>query len=182
MIRDHLGDPGVDGRLILRWIFRKWEVAVWTVSRGLRTGKCGGHLLMRQWTFRFYKMRGISWLTENRLVSQEVLCSMEWVWRLSNIFMKFEEGNVLEVSNPNKNSTATFARRLNSCVYLMYSWEAGVCLTIATRAFFFLRDRRRKTQINVFSYSIFFVAQLPCLGLGRSLLGFWDHTQTHYTR
>jgi len=24
--RDHWGDPGVDGRLILRWIFRKWDV------------------------------------------------------------------------------------------------------------------------------------------------------------
>ena len=23
--RDHLGDPGVDGRTILRWIFRKWD-------------------------------------------------------------------------------------------------------------------------------------------------------------
>ena len=22
--RDHLGDPGVDGRIILRWIFREW--------------------------------------------------------------------------------------------------------------------------------------------------------------
>jgi hypothetical protein len=22
--RDRLGDPGVDGRIILRWIFRKW--------------------------------------------------------------------------------------------------------------------------------------------------------------
>jgi hypothetical protein len=21
----HLGDPGVDGRIILRWIFRKWD-------------------------------------------------------------------------------------------------------------------------------------------------------------
>jgi hypothetical protein len=21
-----LGDPGVDGRIILRWIFRKWEL------------------------------------------------------------------------------------------------------------------------------------------------------------
>jgi hypothetical protein len=23
--RDHLGDPGVDGRIILKYIFRKWE-------------------------------------------------------------------------------------------------------------------------------------------------------------
>jgi hypothetical protein len=28
--RDHWGDPGVDGRIILGWIFRKWDVAVWT--------------------------------------------------------------------------------------------------------------------------------------------------------
>ena len=26
--RDHFGDPGVDGRIILRWIFRKWDVEV----------------------------------------------------------------------------------------------------------------------------------------------------------
>jgi hypothetical protein len=24
--RDHLEDPGVDGRVILRWIFRKWDM------------------------------------------------------------------------------------------------------------------------------------------------------------
>jgi len=28
--RDHLGDPGVDRRIILRWIFGKWDVEVWT--------------------------------------------------------------------------------------------------------------------------------------------------------
>jgi hypothetical protein len=27
--RDHLGDPGVDRRIILRWIFRKLDVGVW---------------------------------------------------------------------------------------------------------------------------------------------------------
>jgi hypothetical protein len=23
--RDHLGDPGIDGRITLRWFFRKWD-------------------------------------------------------------------------------------------------------------------------------------------------------------
>jgi hypothetical protein len=26
--RDNLGDPGIDGRILLRWIFRKWFVGV----------------------------------------------------------------------------------------------------------------------------------------------------------
>jgi len=30
--RDHLEDPGVDGRIILRWIFRNWDVRVRTIS------------------------------------------------------------------------------------------------------------------------------------------------------
>jgi hypothetical protein len=29
---EHLEDPGVDGRIILRWSFRKWEVEVWIGS------------------------------------------------------------------------------------------------------------------------------------------------------
>jgi hypothetical protein len=32
----HFGDPGVDGRIILRGIFRKWNVGVWTGSSWLR--------------------------------------------------------------------------------------------------------------------------------------------------
>jgi hypothetical protein len=27
--RDHLEDPGVDGRIILRWIFRNWNARDW---------------------------------------------------------------------------------------------------------------------------------------------------------
>jgi len=42
--RDHLGDPGVDGRIILRWIFRKWDVGVWTGSIWLRMRTGGRHL------------------------------------------------------------------------------------------------------------------------------------------
>jgi hypothetical protein len=36
--------PDVDGRIILRWIFRKWEGIVGTGWSGLRIGKGGGHL------------------------------------------------------------------------------------------------------------------------------------------
>jgi hypothetical protein len=28
--REHWGDPGVDGRITLRWIFKKYGVGVWT--------------------------------------------------------------------------------------------------------------------------------------------------------
>jgi hypothetical protein len=42
--RDHWGDPDIDGRLILRWIFRKWEGVVGTGWSWFRIGTGGGHL------------------------------------------------------------------------------------------------------------------------------------------
>ena len=39
-----LGDTDVDGRIILRWIFRKWEGVVGTGWSWLRIGSGGGHL------------------------------------------------------------------------------------------------------------------------------------------
>jgi len=45
--RDHLGDPGVDGRVILRWICRKWGKKAWNGSIWLRRGTGDGHLSMR---------------------------------------------------------------------------------------------------------------------------------------
>ena len=42
-----LGRPRRDGRIILRWIFRKWEGVVGTGWSWLRTGRGGGHLRVR---------------------------------------------------------------------------------------------------------------------------------------
>jgi hypothetical protein len=42
--RDHWGNPGVEERIILRWIFRKWDVGVWTGLGWLRIETGGGHL------------------------------------------------------------------------------------------------------------------------------------------
>jgi hypothetical protein len=41
--RDHLGDPGVDGSVILRWVFRKLDVGAWTGSSWLKLRTGGGH-------------------------------------------------------------------------------------------------------------------------------------------
>ena len=41
---DHSEYPGVDGRIILRLIFRKWDVGVWTGSSGLTIRTGGGQL------------------------------------------------------------------------------------------------------------------------------------------
>jgi hypothetical protein len=46
-----LKDPGVDGRIILRWIFKKWDVRAWTgwlwirIETGGGTYKCGNEHL-----------------------------------------------------------------------------------------------------------------------------------------
>ena len=42
--RNHLEDPGLDGRIILRWICRKWVVRSWNGSLWLRIGTGGGYL------------------------------------------------------------------------------------------------------------------------------------------
>ena len=45
--RDHLEDQGVDGRIILRWIFRKWDEVEGTCKSNNETSgsiKCGEFL------------------------------------------------------------------------------------------------------------------------------------------
>jgi hypothetical protein len=42
--KKHLGGPSVDGKIILRWIFRVWDVGLCTRSSCLRIETGGGHL------------------------------------------------------------------------------------------------------------------------------------------
>ena len=42
--KNHLKDLGVDGRIILKLIFRKWDVGIWTASIWLRIETGGGLL------------------------------------------------------------------------------------------------------------------------------------------
>jgi len=44
MESDHSEEPGVDGRIILRRIFRKWDVGAWTGLMWLRIRTGDGHL------------------------------------------------------------------------------------------------------------------------------------------
>jgi hypothetical protein len=43
--RDHCGDPDVDGMIILRRIFRKWDVGVWAgIELALDRESCRAHV------------------------------------------------------------------------------------------------------------------------------------------
>jgi hypothetical protein len=73
--RNHLEDPGVDGKIILRWTFMKWDGGAWNGWIWLRIGTGDGN-------FGLDKMWGLSLLAENRLASQG-LCSMGQVIKFS---------------------------------------------------------------------------------------------------
>jgi hypothetical protein len=67
--KDHLEDASVDGWIILRWIFMKWDRESWTGLILIRIGTGGGEGC--NVTSGSIKCGGISLLVESRLVSQE---------------------------------------------------------------------------------------------------------------
>jgi len=78
--RDHLEDPRVDGRIILKWIFNQSRGRAWIVLIWVRAGKkrralvktvLDLHVPQKVWNF---------WTTETLLAFQEVPCSMQLVF------------------------------------------------------------------------------------------------------
>ena len=94
--RDYWGHQDVDGRIILRWIFRKWEGVVGTGWSWLRKGTGGRRLCARWWTFGFHKMRRISWLAAKPVAYQEGLCSMKQAssWKVRLVWSVLQSRHV----------------------------------------------------------------------------------------
>jgi len=58
--RDHLEDLGVDGRIILRRIFRKWDGGIGWIDLAQDRERWRALVNAVMKTFGFHKMRGIS--------------------------------------------------------------------------------------------------------------------------
>jgi hypothetical protein len=87
-------DLGVEVKVILKWLFKKWDGTHGLDWCGSGKVQVAGACDCCDGTFWFLKMQGISWLAEELLASQEGLCSVElvgwlagwlagWVGRLS---------------------------------------------------------------------------------------------------
>ena len=42
--RDHFQDTGLDGRIVIKWMFKRWDGGSWTGLIWRRIGTGGGHL------------------------------------------------------------------------------------------------------------------------------------------
>lgn len=70
---------GKDGKIVLKWILKKWGGKKRTGLIWHTIGVRVGLLWVREWTLGLHKMRHTFWLAEELLASQEGMCSMHIV-------------------------------------------------------------------------------------------------------
>jgi len=76
MERDHWGDLGVDGRIILGWMFKNRTGDMGWIHLAQDRGRWRA-VVYAVMNFRVPKIWGISCLAENLLATEEELCCME---------------------------------------------------------------------------------------------------------
>ena len=75
--RDHLEEPSVDGSIILRWIFRKWDGRGGIDSIDLAQDRDRWRALVNA-VMNLFPYNAGNFLTENRSASKEELCCMDF--------------------------------------------------------------------------------------------------------
>jgi hypothetical protein len=73
----HLEDPGIDGRIIFKRIFKKWVGGMDQIDLAQNRDRCGGGVLVSAAVNFGVPSNGISCLVENLLASPEGLCCMD---------------------------------------------------------------------------------------------------------
>ena len=73
--KNHLEDLAVDGRMILKWTFKKWDGGMEWIDLAQERNRWRT-VVNAVMDFSFHKIRGVSWLVEYLLPSQEGHCSM----------------------------------------------------------------------------------------------------------
>ena len=83
-VKSHLEDPGVDGRIILRWIFSKWDMGHGLDQYGSGLGQVSGTCECCNETSGYRKSgRFLDWLQTGCLLKKD--CA---TWTIINSFIK----------------------------------------------------------------------------------------------
>jgi hypothetical protein len=73
--KNHLEDLGVDGWMTLKLTFKKWDGGLEWIDLAQERDRWRA-VVNEVMDFRFHKIRGVSWLTEDLLSPQEGQCSI----------------------------------------------------------------------------------------------------------
>jgi hypothetical protein len=76
--KNHLEDLGVEGKIIIKYIFKKWDGGVYWIHLAQNSDKWWASL-KRVINSGVHKMLGVSWLDKRLLSSEEGLSSTELV-------------------------------------------------------------------------------------------------------